>query len=107
MQSVRVGIKSLKDKSRLWGKLLMPHEQTGPAAWQVGSGPMIELVESDTEGIHSMLWLVRDLAQAEACLQERGIDYQRAGRRLNIDPDSLLGLNVQLADGSENHVPGA
>lgn len=71
--SVQVGVKEFRKKKALWEKLLAPHPEGRPAAWSVGSGPELKLVECDRDGICSMTWEVKDLNRAESALKEFGI----------------------------------
>lgn len=99
-------MKAFRKKRALWAKLLAPHHESAPGAWRVGSGPDVEIVERERDGICSMTWEVKDLKRAQNVLDELGIGSERIGRKIAIDPADFMGLNIALVERSEGGVRG-
>jgi hypothetical protein len=61
-----------------------------------GDGPAQQLLAGQGEGTYALECVVKDLAQTQAFLDERSIQYTREGNGYLLDPGGTLGVQLRL-----------
>lgn len=89
------GTRDVKDARRQWQMLLKPTEPSSEGVWPVGSGPALQVVGADTDGIRSLILSVVDLDQAKRFLNSQNL-YDDESDVVRVDGPLLRGLNFIL-----------
>ena len=96
VRSIELGLEDFERQRTSWAQLLASHPQVGEATWQVGDGPVIRAVPDSESRVRSMVWQVRSLERAEGFLRGQGMMGEAGDGRIQVDPSSLFGLDIQL-----------
>ena len=97
LKELVVGVKSVREASLPWRKLLdAPGTGTDPV-FAFGPGPKVRLVAADAEGIQSIVVGVKSAARARQFLAERRM-LVGDERQLRINPAAVGGLNIILVE---------
>ena len=97
LKELVVGVKSVREASAAWRKLL---DAPGPgmdSVFAFGPGPKVRLVSADAEGIQSIVIGVKSASRARQFLAERRM-LGGDGGQLRIDPSAIGGLNIVLVE---------
>lgn len=98
LRELVLGVKSVKDASREWGKLLDSPGRGTSSVFAFGPGPRIRLVRAEAEGIQSMVAGVKSTARAKQFLTERRMLGRASKGQLWIDPAGVGGLVIALVE---------
>ena len=97
LKELVVGVKSVRDASAAWRKLLdAPAAGTDPV-FAFGPGPKVRLVTADADGIQSIVIGVKSAARAREFLADRKM-LGGDGGQLRINPAAVGGLNIILVE---------
>lgn len=97
LREIVVAVRSLAEASRQWAKLLDPPAADPGPELAFGRGPRIRLVQSEAEGIRSLVVEVASLARAKQFLVAQGmLGEAGADHRLAIAPAAIGGLEIVL-----------
>lgn len=98
LKEIVIGVKSVTEASRQWGKLFdSQRPRTGPV-FIFGAGPSVRLVRAEVEGIQSITVGVKSLARARQSLTERRRFGGETRGHVWISPASVGGLRIALAE---------
>lgn len=98
LREIVVGVKSVSDASRQWGKLLdAPRRSAGPV-FTFGPGPGVRIVNAEAEGIQGIVVGVKSAARAKEYLAERRMFGGENQEELWIAPAAIGGLRVTLVE---------
>jgi hypothetical protein len=81
-----------------WQRLLDPVQPSASMRWELGDGPALRLAEGPADGIRTLVWETRSLAQAGEWLRAQDWLGRAQDGELSIDPAPLQGLDVRLRE---------
>jgi hypothetical protein len=93
-----VGAKDLGAEEARWDALLSPAPRTDGGAWDLADGPAIRLVADGEHRIRTLVLEVAALDRARVFLREERMLGPTVDGQLTIDPASVFGLEIRLAE---------
>ena len=98
LKEIVIGVKSVEEASRQWGKLLDPPGRGAGVVFAFGPGPKVRLVRAEAEGIQGIVVGVKSAARARQFLTERRMFGGENQGQLWIASAAIGGLRVALVE---------
>jgi hypothetical protein len=98
LREIVLGVKSVKEATRKWAKLVNSPVGGATSVFSFGRGPRIRLVQAEVVGIQSIVIAVKSAMRAKEFLTKRQMIGKQEQGQLCISATAVDGLKVTLVE---------